>query len=64
MKVNWKLFKSSITEEESNEFDRLINKRAAEGWELVAYTFMGGGSGGLGIDMGRGILITFKKTEY
>ena len=61
MKVKWKMFRSSITENESNEFDELINKRAEEGWELVAYAFMGGGQGGLGIDMGRGILITFKK---
>jgi hypothetical protein len=61
MKVAWKMWKSSIREEERNELDVLLNQRAAEGWELVAYTFMGGGQGGLGVDMGRGILVTFKR---
>ncbi|MDR0778319.1 MAG: DUF4177 domain-containing protein [Methanomassiliicoccaceae archaeon] len=61
VKVAWKMWKSSIREEERNELDILINQRASEGWELVAYTFMGGGQGGLGVDMGRGILITFKR---
>jgi hypothetical protein len=61
MKVAWKMWSSSIKEKEMNEFDVLINQRASEGWELVAFAFMGGGQGGLGVDMGRGILVTFKR---
>jgi len=58
MKVSFKLVTSSINEEEMIKFDELINQRAKEGWELVSYSFMGGGGGS---DFGRGILITFKK---
>jgi hypothetical protein len=58
MKVTFKLIMSSINEEEVTELDKLINKRASEGWELVTYTFMGGGGGN---DFGRGILLTFKR---
>jgi hypothetical protein len=58
MRVSLKLIKSSITDEEVLELNNLINKRASEGWELVTYSFMGGGGGS---DFGRGILITFKK---
>jgi len=58
LKVTFKLIMSSINEEEVVKMDELINKRASEGWELVTYSFMGGGGGS---DFGRGILLTFKK---
>ena len=58
MRASFKLVKSSINEDELAELNDLINKRQSEGWELVTYSFMGGGGGS---DFGRGILITFKK---
>ena len=57
LKVSFKLITSSISEGEVVEMDELINQRAKEGWELVTYSFMGGG----GSDFGRGILLTFKR---
>ena len=56
LKMSFKFLKSSIKEEEIAELDRVINERAAKGWELVTYTFMGDGG-----SFGRGVLITFKK---
>jgi len=61
LKVSFKLIGSSIKAGEVNQLDELINKRAKEGWELAAYTFMGGGGVAIGADVGRGILVTFKK---
>ncbi|MDR1954836.1 MAG: DUF4177 domain-containing protein [Candidatus Methanoplasma sp.] len=58
LKVSFKLIKSSIEPEEVTKLDELINKRASEGWDLVTYTFMGGGGGS---DFGRGILVTFRR---
>lgn len=58
LKVSFKLIMSSIEPEEVKKMDILINQRAKEGWDLVTYTFMGGGGGN---DFGRGILLTFKK---
>jgi hypothetical protein len=59
LKTSFKFINSSISENEVSELDELINKRQKEGWELVTYSFMGGGGGGA--DFGRGVLITFKK---
>jgi hypothetical protein len=42
LKISYKMFKSSINEEEIHRLDDLINKRAAEGWQLVTYSFVGG----------------------
>jgi hypothetical protein len=58
LKVTYKLIMSSINPEEVTKMDDLINQRRKEGWDLVTYTFMGGGGGN---DFGRGILMTFKK---
>ena len=57
MKASFRWMKSSIGDEEVAELDKLISQRYREGWELVTYTFMGGSGG----DIGKGILITFKK---
>ena len=54
--VSFKIAKASIKEEEIKELDDLINRRSKEGWDLVAYAFMGDAG-----NFGRGILITFKK---
>ncbi|MCL2509872.1 MAG: DUF4177 domain-containing protein [Methanomassiliicoccaceae archaeon] len=58
LRVTYKLITSSINDEEVAKMDELINQRRREGWELVTYSFMGGGGGS---DFGRGILLTFKK---
>ena len=58
LKVSFKLITSSISESEVVKMDELINQRAKEGWELVTYSFMGGGGGS---GLGGGILLTFKK---
>jgi len=58
MKVGATFIKSSITDEESSELDMLINQRSKEGWEFVTHALMGGGGN---VDLGRGILITFKR---
>jgi len=60
MRVGATIIKSSITDAESSELDALINKRASEGWEFVTHALMGGGGN---VDLGRGILITFRKEE-
>ena len=54
--VPFKIAKASINEEEIKELDDLINRRSREGWDLVAYAFMGDAG-----NFGRGVLITFKK---
>jgi len=58
MRVGATIIKSSITDAESSELDTLINKRASEGWEFVTHALMGGGGN---LDLGRGILITFRR---
>ncbi|MCL2296646.1 MAG: DUF4177 domain-containing protein [Methanomassiliicoccaceae archaeon] len=58
MRTSFKLVTSSINEKEVEELNELIAKRQSEGWELVTYSFMGGGGGS---DFGRGILITYKR---
>ncbi|MDR0334496.1 MAG: DUF4177 domain-containing protein [Methanomassiliicoccaceae archaeon] len=58
MRVGATIIKSKITDEESSELDELINKRASEGWEFVTHALMGGGGN---LDLGRGILITFRR---
>jgi hypothetical protein len=60
MKVGATIINSKIRDEEASELDILINKRASEGWEFVTHALMGGGGN---LDLGRGILITFKKEE-
>jgi len=60
MRVGATIIKSSITDEESSELDKLINQRSREGWEFVTHALMGGGGN---LDLGRGILVTFKR-EY
>jgi len=57
LKVSYKFVTSSIKDDDVAKMDEVINQRRREGWELVTYAFMGGGAG----ELGRGILITFKK---
>jgi hypothetical protein len=60
MRVGATIINSKITDEESTELDKLVNMRSSEGWEFVTHTLMGGGGN---LDLGRGILITFKREE-
>jgi len=61
MRVGATIIKSKITDEEASELDVLINKRASEGWIFVTHALMGGGGN---LDLGRGILITFKREGW
>ena len=55
-KLESRLMKIAIKDDEINKLNELINARAAEGWVIIAHSFVGG------IDVqGRGILLTFKK---
>lgn len=56
VKIPYHLFNSTVTEEELASLDETINQYAALGWELVAYTYLGGSN-----EVERGLLVTFKK---
>ena len=56
LRVSFKMMNASIGEDEIQHLDDLINRRASEGWDLVSYAFMGDAG-----NLGRGILLTFKK---
>ena len=38
--VSLKFFSDKASEQDAGELDSLLNRRAAEGWELVTYDYM------------------------
>ena len=38
--VGFKLWSDKANEEDAEALDRLLNERAAEGWELATYNYM------------------------
>ncbi len=56
LKVSVKMFSDKANERDADELDRLLNERAAEGWELVTYDYMATSS-----QLKGAFIITFKK---
>ncbi len=54
----YRMFQSTVTEEELAALDQTLNQYAEAGWELAAYTYLGGQN-----EVERGLLVTFKKQE-
>jgi len=53
-----KWFRDSASETDVSNLDRLINRRTAEGWEFVTYSYM------VNVAWGRSaILVTFRKEK-
>lgn len=53
----WKFFSSFINKEDLIKFDKLIDQRLLEGWELVTHSFF------TPYGAKSGILMTFKKIK-
>lgn len=58
MKLPYRVFNSTMEEEELAKLDETINRYAEAGWELVAYSYMGGNN-----EVERGLLVTFGKSD-
>lgn len=58
IKIPYKFFAATTTDEDIVLIDEIINKNALLGWELVTYTYMGGNN-----EVEKGILMTFRKNE-
>jgi len=58
LKTTSKWFSHSANEEDVSNLDKLINKRATEGWELVTYSYIENVWG-----MRSAILVTFRKPK-
>ena len=56
LKVSMKWFSDQANERDIEMLDRLINKRAAEGWELSTYDYMA-----TGMQIRGAFAVTFKK---
>lgn len=56
MMVGAKFWSDKANEKDAAELDALLNKRAAEGWELVTYDYMATST-----QLKGGFIITFRK---
>ena len=56
LKVSMKWFSDKANEKDIEMLDRLINKRATEGWELVNYDYMA-----TGMQIRGAFAVTFRK---
>ncbi len=56
LKVGTKFWSDKANEEDAAILDELLNRRAAEGWELVNYDYMATSS-----QVRGAFLVTFKK---
>ncbi len=56
LKVSMKWFSDKANEKDIEMLDRLINKRAMEGWELVNYDYMA-----TGMQIRGAFAVTFRK---
>lgn len=56
LKVSMKWFSDKANEKDIELLDRLINKRALEGWELVNYDYMA-----TGMQIRGAFAVTFRK---
>ena len=58
LSVGTKLFSDKATAEDAAELDELLNRRAAEGWELVTYDYMA-----TSVQIRGAFIITFRREE-
>lgn len=56
LSVGTKLFSDKATAEDAAELDELLNRRAAEGWELVTYDYMA-----TSVQIKGAFIITFRR---
>ena len=54
--VGTKLWSDKANEADASELDELLNKRAAEGWELAEYDYMA-----TAMQLKGAFIVTFKK---
>ncbi|MCL2288359.1 MAG: DUF4177 domain-containing protein [Candidatus Bathyarchaeota archaeon] len=60
LKTTYKWVNDRANEKDIAQLDELINKRTAEGWEFVTYSYMTNHSG---LSLRSAILITFRKEK-
>ena len=58
LKVSTKIWSDKASEEDASELDELLNKRSAEGWELVTYDYMA-----TSVQIRGAFIITFRKKQ-
>ena len=56
LKVSTKMWTDKATPEDAQLLDELLNRRAAEGWELAAYDYMATST-----QIKGAFIVTFKK---
>ena len=56
LSVGTKLFSDKATAEDAAELDDLLNRRTAEGWELVTYDYMA-----TSVQIKGAFIITFRR---
>ena len=59
LRASFKWFTVKANEEDIEQLDKLINEKAADGWELVTYNYMATSAQWEGA-----FLITFRKEKY
>ena len=56
LKVSSKWFSDKASDQDASELDELLNRRSAEGWELVTYDYMA-----TSVQIRGAFIITFRK---
>ncbi|OOB78006.1 MAG: hypothetical protein ATN34_00770 [Epulopiscium sp. Nele67-Bin002] len=56
--VSAKWFSDKAKPEDTDMLDKLLNERAAEGWELVTYDYMS-----TSVQLKGGFVVTFRKAK-
>lgn len=56
--VSTKFFSDKASEKDAAELDELLNRRAAEGWELAQYDYMATST-----QLKGAFIVTFKKEQ-
>lgn len=56
LKVGTKLWSDKANDKDAAELDELLNRKAAEGWELVTYDYMA-----TSVQVKGAFIITFRK---
>ena len=56
--VGSKLWSDKASEQDAQELDKLLNRRSAEGWELVTYDYMA-----TSVQIKGAFIVTFKREK-